>query len=116
MDTRACEKGGPNPHFSQGFHGTEQAPGGLGCITLPEDYMRSFLAPVLALALTASGALAADNGPLPAGKPAGVQQANLAGHGLFLLVGAGLIAAGIAIAVSNGNSNNPSTSTTGTAP
>ena len=79
--------------------------------------MRSFLAPVLAVALTASSAFAAeDAGPLSAGKPAGVRQAALAGSGLIFLVGAAVIAAGIAIAVSNNNGNKPTTSTTGTAP
>jgi hypothetical protein len=78
--------------------------------------MRSILAPVLAVVLTASSAFAADDGPLPAGKPAGVKQAELAGSGLIYLVGVAVIAAGIAIAVSNNNGNQPSTSTTGTAP
>ena len=77
--------------------------------------MRSILAPVLAIALTASSAFAAeDSGALPAGKPAGVRQADLAGNSLFFLIGAAAIAAGIAIAVSNNNGNQPSTSTTGT--
>jgi hypothetical protein len=79
--------------------------------------MRAFLAPLLAVALTASSAMADDSSaPLPAGKPAGTHQAALAGSGLFLLLGAAAIAAGIAIVVSNSNGGNPATSTTGTAP
>ena len=78
--------------------------------------MRSMLAPVLAVALTASSAIAADNAPLPAGKPAGVHQAELAGNGLLILVGVGLVAAGIAIAVSNGSGNNSTASTSATTP
>jgi hypothetical protein len=78
--------------------------------------MRSLLAPVLAAALTASSAFAAEDAPLPAGKPAGVHQAELAGSGLILLLGAAAIAAGIAIAVSNNNGSGPTTSSTGTAP
>lgn len=80
--------------------------------------MRSILAPVLAIALTASSAFAADNaGALPAGKPAGVHQADLAGNSIFFLAGAAAIAAGIAIAVSNNNGNQPTAvATTTTAP
>ncbi len=78
--------------------------------------MRALLAPMLAVALTASTAMANASGPLPAGKPAGVHQAALAGSGLFLLLGAAAIAAGIAIVVSNNNGGNVSTSTTSTAP
>ena len=78
--------------------------------------MRSMLAPILAVVLTASSAFAADDAPLPAGKPAGVHQAALASSTLFFLLGAAVIAGGIAIAVSNNNGNNVSTSTTGTAP
>ena len=80
-----------------------------------ENCMRQFLAPVLALALTASSAFAADdNAPLPAGKPAGVHQAALAGSGLLILVGVAVVAAGIAVAVSSGNGNGPTTSSTST--
>lgn len=77
--------------------------------------MRSMIVPVLAVALTATSAFAADSAPLPAGKPAGVHQAQMGGNSLFFLLGAAVIAGGIAIAVSN-NGNNVSTSTTGTAP
>ncbi len=78
--------------------------------------MRSMLAPVLAIALTATSAFAADNAPLAAGKPAGVHQAQMGGNSLFFLLGAAVIAGGIAIAVSNNNGNNVSASTTSTAP
>ena len=75
--------------------------------------MRSLLAPVLAVALTASGAFADTAGPLPAGKPAGVQQAHL-GSGIFLLLGVAAVAAGIAFAVTNNNDNAPVVTTTTT--
>lgn len=78
--------------------------------------MRSMIAPVLAIALTASGAFAADNAPLPAGKPAGVKNADMEGHGVLILVGVGLIAAGIAIAISSGSGNGVTTTTSSTAP
>lgn len=76
--------------------------------------MRSLLAPVLAVALTASSAFAETPGPLPAGKPAGVHQANLAGGGFFLILGIAAVAAGVALAVSNNNNNGPTTATTTT--
>lgn len=45
---------------------------------------KSVLSVVLAVSLFASSALAADS-PLPAGKPAGTKEANLAGMGLLPL-------------------------------
>ena len=79
--------------------------------------MRVFPAVMLSLALASSQALAVENqGVLPAGKPAGVKQADLATPGFLMVAGIAVVAAGIAIAVSNGNSNNNpaviSTSTT----
>ncbi len=78
--------------------------------------MRSMLAPVLAIALTATSAFAADDAPLPAGKPAGVQQAQMGGHGLMILLGLGFVAGGIALVMSQGKNNNPTVSTATTAP
>ena len=75
--------------------------------------MRSFIAPVVAIAMTASSAFAADaTAPLPAGKPAGVHNAELAGDTGLLIIGAAIIAAGIAIAVSNNGGGGPANSTT----
>jgi hypothetical protein len=105
-----------DPNFSK-CDGTGQALACLRCSISSETFMRAFLAPVLAAALTASNAMAdTTSAPLPAGKPAGVHQAALAGSGLFLLLGAAAIAAGIAIVVSNNNGGHPTTSTTSTAP
>jgi len=61
----------------------------------------------LALALTASSAMAADVGPLPQGAPAGVKHAQMEGNTvLYVLLGAAVIA-GIAIAASSGSDNAP---------
>lgn len=77
----------------------------------------AFLAAGLA-ALTASGSIAADNSqPLQPGKPAGVKQAQMESNALSIAFGAGLLAAGIAIATTGGNGNNTiTTTTTGTSP
>lgn len=79
--------------------------------------MRSFAAVVLATSLVASNAFAADfSAPLAAGKPAGVKQAQMGDHNtLMLLLGVGILGAGIGFAVS-GNSNviTPATTTTTT--
>ena len=78
--------------------------------------MRSFAAAILALALCTSNGFAADNGsPLAPGKPAGVKEANLESGGVLLWVGLAVVAAGIAIVVSN-SGNGPTTSTTATTP
>ena len=63
--------------------------------------------------LLASGAFAAERTPLPAGKPAGVQQAALQGPGLIWLGVAAVIAVTIAVVVSD-NDDNVTTPTTGT--
>jgi hypothetical protein len=79
----------------------------------------AFLAAGLA-ALTVSGSVAADNSqPLQPGKPAGVKQAQMENETLSIAFGAGLLAAGIAIATTGGNGNNAvitTTTTTGTSP
>ena len=69
-------------------------------------------------AVTASGSIAADSSqPLQPGKPAGVKQAQMENETLSIAFGAGLLAAGIAIATTGGNGNNVvTTTTTGTSP
>jgi hypothetical protein len=84
--------------------------------------MRTIVAALLATTLSASAALALpDTGPLPAGKPAGVRQAQEDGHTMLFIAGAALVGIGVALAVSNnGNNTTPSTSsgisTTSTTP
>jgi len=75
--------------------------------------MKGLITTALALTLAASAAMAADTAaPLPAGKPAGVKQAQNTGDKTLWIVGAAAIAgAGIGLAVSGGD-NNPGTSTT----
>jgi len=69
--------------------------------------------------LASSAAFAADSVPLPAGKPAGTKEAALLGLPV-ILIGVGVLAAIIAVAVSNNDDNSPTTpnttvtSTTGT--
>jgi beta-lactamase regulating signal transducer with metallopeptidase domain len=80
--------------------------------------MRNFVAATMAAVLITSSAFAAtDVGPLPAGKPAGVKQAQDANDNtVWWIVGIGVIAAGIALVASgNGNGNlAPGTVTTTT--
>ena len=83
--------------------------------------MRIFVSLSLAAALAAipiAGSLAADGSkPLAPGKPAGVKQAQMENSALSIAFGAGLLAAGIAIATTGGNGNNAiTTTTTGTSP
>lgn len=68
--------------------------------------MRNFVAATLAATLFVSSAIAAtDSGPLPAGKPSGVKQAQDANDNTIMyVVGFGIIAAGVAF-VASGNSN-----------
>lgn len=77
--------------------------------------MRKSAAFALGTLLLASSTLAAGAdtvSPLAAGKPAGVKQANMAGHGLLVVFGLAIVAGGIALVVSQGNSGNSITSTT----
>jgi nitric oxide reductase large subunit len=67
--------------------------------------MRTFLAIALSSTLIASTALAADVGPLAAGKPAGVKQAQMSTT-TWVLIGTGVIAA-IAIGVASGSNGSP---------
>ena len=86
--------------------------------------MKTILATVLALALSAPGALAGNTDPLAPGKSAGLHQAQFEDRNDMLIVaGAALVGIGIALAVT-GDSSAPmattpaatSTSTTSTAP
>ena len=68
--------------------------------------MRTITATILATTLFVSSALAApqSSAPISAGKPAGAKEAALLGPNTFLvLVGVGVIAGSIAMAVSNNN-------------
>jgi hypothetical protein len=83
--------------------------------------MRMFLSAALATAIFASSALA-DNAanPLAPGKPAGVKDAQNGGVDPIVLLGLGVVAGVIVIAVShsshNGGGTSSSTTTTGTSP
>ena len=70
--------------------------------------MRAFTSGILALALSASGVLAAGSDvSLAPGRPAGLKQAEMSGNTiLYVALGAGAIAA-IAIAASNGSNAAP---------
>ena len=80
------------------------------------------LGPMILAAILAgvpvAGSLAAETAqPLAPGKPAGVKQAQMEDQTLTIAFGAGLLAAGIAIATTGGNGNNTvTTTTTGTSP
>jgi len=76
--------------------------------------MRAFVAAALAATLFTSSAIA-DTGPLDAGKPAGVQTAQLETGGVLLVVGI-LAAAGAIAAIAATTQGNGSTSTTNTSP
>jgi nitric oxide reductase large subunit len=67
--------------------------------------MRTLIALALSTTLIASTALAAEVGPLAAGKPAGVKQAQM-GTTAWVLLGAGAVAA-IAIGVASGSNGSP---------
>ena len=78
--------------------------------------MRTLGAAFLATSLLLTNAFAATT--LPAGKPSGVQKAQMEGNALLIIAGVGLAALGIALAASS-NSSGPSSSSntvTGTAP
>ena len=75
--------------------------------------MRGIGAALVAMAMTASTAFAAD-GPLAPGKPAGIKQADIEGGGVLLVVGIVAVAAVIAVVAST-TQGNSTTSTGGTA-
>ena len=76
--------------------------------------MRAFVAAALAASLVTSPAMA-DTGALTAGKPAGVQTAQLETGGVLLVVGI-LAVAGAIAAIASTTQGNGSTSTTNTSP
>jgi hypothetical protein len=88
--------------------------------------MRLFVSVVLATALFASNALAGSStAPLSPGKPAGVKAAQMAlDNTVWIAIGVGVVAAGIAIAATSGSSHKTpvaggtttTTTTTTTAP
>ena len=68
--------------------------------------MRILITLALATSLAASSAFAADNaGPLAAGKPAGVQQAQVLGTTAWVLIGVGVLTA-IAVGVASSSNGN----------
>jgi opacity protein-like surface antigen len=78
--------------------------------------MRSITAAVLAVTLMSSAALA-DSAVLPAGKPAGVQQANIfSGNALYYTLGFVALGVAIGVATSQGRDKAAVTSSTSTAP
>jgi hypothetical protein len=72
------------------------------------------LSSFLALALSTSAALAADVGPLSPGAPAGVKHAQSDGPPLYILVGAGALALGIALVASDHSNGAPTSGPSGT--
>lgn len=80
---------------------------------MSRNIVSTFLAASLMLA---SGSAAfAKEGALASGKPAGVKQAQLENSTLFVILGVGILAGGIALAASGGdNSVTPSNTVTNT--
>jgi opacity protein-like surface antigen len=69
--------------------------------------MRTLIASVLSASLLASAAMAADTvGPLVAGKPAGVRQAQGINQTALIVI-TGIVAAGVAIGLGTASSGNP---------
>ena len=77
------------------------------------SFKRAIGAATVSALLATSTAFAADVTPLPAGKPAGTKEAALLGTP-FLLIGAAVVVAIIAISVSGGGDDNPTTPVTNT--
>ena len=78
--------------------------------------MRLLVSAVLATALLASNALAESTAaPLSPGKPAGVKAAQMAlDNTVWIALGVGVVAAGIAIAATSGSSKKAAATTTTT--
>ena len=78
--------------------------------------MRIFGAAILAASLLVTNAFAAET--LTAGKPAGVQKAQMEGNTILIVVGIGLAALGIGLAASSsgGGPTSVTNTVTGTAP
>jgi hypothetical protein len=72
--------------------------------------MRHLITTTLSIALLASSTAmaASDVAPLSPGQAAGVRQAQSEGHTLLFVLGAGALAAGIALAATSGNGGGPS--------
>jgi hypothetical protein len=69
--------------------------------------MRILISLALATSLAASSAFAADNaGPLAAGKPAGVHQAQGMNNTTWVLIGIGVLTA-VAVGVATGSNGSP---------
>jgi len=81
-----------------------------------ENLMRTLGAAILATSLLATNAFAATT--LPAGKPAGVQKAQMEGNTILIVAGIGLAALGIGLAASSsgGGPTSVTNTVTGTAP
>jgi len=77
--------------------------------------MRKILAAAIAATMLATPVLAAEQGALDAGKPAGVKQASIEAGGVLLWVGI-LAAAGAIAAIASTTQGNGSASSTGTSP
>jgi hypothetical protein len=75
------------------------------------SFKRAIGAAAVTAVLASSTAIAAEVTPLPAGKPAGVKQADLLGAP-FVLIGIAVVAAIVAISVSGNDDNKPTTPTT----
>jgi hypothetical protein len=74
--------------------------------------MRILISLALATSLVASSAFAADSvGPLAAGKPAGVHQAQEMSTAVWALIGIGVLTA-VAIGVASGSNGSPAQPTT----
>ncbi len=81
--------------------------------------MRAICAAVLAATLSFSSAIAAEApamGPLAAGKPAGMKQAQIETGGVLLVVGILVVAGAIAAIASTTQGSGSTSSTTGTNP
>lgn len=79
--------------------------------------MRVLISAALALALSSGGLAAAQVGPLPPGRPAGVKKADYEGDPTLLIVLGVAAAIGIALAASSGGDHDhggTTTPTTGT--
>ena len=76
--------------------------------------MRTIGSALLATTMIVSSAFAATDsvGPLPAGKPAGVHQAQAGDTTLLWIIGAGLVIGGIALVASSGGGNSTPVGTT----
>lgn len=75
-------------------------------------YLRRALIGALTAASTVSGAMADSQSPLPAGKPAGLHEADLRGNVWLVGVGFGVTIASLVMILSMSDKNHPTTPTT----